>query len=71
MKPGGMRKSIGYLLSIGGFGALVYTGVNYINNSESFGFMGADVVISSGDPVPVLLSAILLLLGIFLVRTKS
>lgn len=65
-----MTKKIGAILSIGGLIALVYTGINYLNNSESFGFLGADVVISKGDPVPVIISALVMIIGIFLMRTK-
>ncbi|MDZ7771221.1 MAG: hypothetical protein U5K31_00495 [Balneolaceae bacterium] len=66
-----MRAFFGYLLSLGGLACLVYTGINYINNSESFGFLGADVVISSGDPVPVIASAVVMIVGFFLLKASS
>lgn len=66
-----MKKTIGSILTVGGLVALVYTGINYINNTESFGFLGADFVVSQGDPVPVVLSAVVLVLGVVLVRTKG
>lgn len=65
-----MKKTVGAILSIGGFIALVYTGINYLNESESFGFLGADVVVSKGDPIPVIISAAVMIIGIVLVRTK-
>lgn len=63
-----MRRFFGYFLSIGGLIALLYTGINYINESESFSFFGADVAVSSGDPVPVIVSAVAMLIGFFLLK---
>lgn len=66
-----MTRTIGYILTIGGLAGLVYTGINYINDSESFGFLGADVVVSRGDPVPVIISGVILVLGVLLLRTNK
>lgn len=66
-----MKKTIGAILTVGGLIALVYTGINYMNNTESFGFLGADVVVSQGDPVPVILSAVVLVVGVVLHRSKT
>lgn len=66
-----MKKTIGSIFTIGGLIALIYTGINYINNSESFGFFGADVVVSSGDPIPMIISAFVLVIGVILLKTKS
>lgn len=66
-----MKKIFGYILSIGGLVFLVYTGINYINDSESFSFLGADVVVSSGDPVPVIISAVVMIVGFILLRSSS
>lgn len=65
-----MKKTIGVIFSIVGLIALIYTGINYLNESESFGFMGADVMVSKGDPVPVIISAVIMIIGIILLRTK-
>lgn len=66
-----MKKTIGSIFTIGGLIALIYTGINYINESESFGFLGADVVVSKGDPIPMIISAFVLVIGIILLRTKG
>lgn len=66
-----MKNTVGAVLTIGGLIALIYTGINYMNNTESFGFLGADVVVSQGDPVPVVISGVVLLVGIVLLRTKK
>lgn len=66
-----LKKIIGSVFTIGGLIAVIYTGINYINNSESFGFFGADVIVSKGDPIPVIISAFIFVIGIILLRTKS
>lgn len=64
-------KYAGYLLSIGGLIALIITGVNYLNASESFSLLGVDVAVSKGDPVPMLISAIVLVAGMLVVRASK
>lgn len=66
-----MTRTIGSILTIGGLISLIYTGINYINDSESFGFLGADVMVSKGDPIPVIVSGVILVLGILLLRAKD
>jgi uncharacterized membrane protein YidH (DUF202 family) len=66
-----MKKTIASIFTIGGLIALIYTAINYMNNSESFGFMGADVVVSKGDPIPVIISAFVMIIGIILLLTKD
>lgn len=66
-----MKKTIGSIFTIGGAIALIYTGINYINNTESFGFLGADIMVSKGDPIPMIISAFVLVIGVILLRTKS
>lgn len=66
-----MEKTIGSIFTIGGLAALIYTGINYINDSESFGFLGADVLVSKGDPIPVIISAFVMVIGVLLLRTSK
>ncbi|MDZ7718521.1 MAG: hypothetical protein U5K72_06865 [Balneolaceae bacterium] len=66
-----MKKTIGSIFTIGGLIPTIYTGISYINNSESFGFLGADVVVSKGDPIPVIISVFVLVLGVILIGTKN
>lgn len=66
-----MKNTIGLILTLGGAIGLIYTGINYINDSESFSFLGADVTVSQGDPVPIIISGIILILGILLVRARN
>ncbi|MEX2604490.1 MAG: hypothetical protein WD361_09795 [Gracilimonas sp.] len=65
-----MNKTLGSILSIGGLIGILYFGYEYIADSESFQLFGADVAVSTGDYVPILISAIVLVLGLVLYRSK-
>lgn len=65
-----MYKNIGRLLTAGGLIGVLYFGYMYIQDSNSFEAFGADIAVSTGDYVPVLVSAIVLLAGIVLSRKK-
>lgn len=64
-------KIAGYVLSIGGVVALVYTGITYLNQSESFSLMGVDFAVSKGDLTPVIISVIVLIAGILIVKASN
>lgn len=64
-------KIVGYATTIIGLIALIYTGITYINNSESFGLFGLDIAVSKGDPVPVIISAIVLIAGLLIARASN
>lgn len=66
-----MRKVTGSILTIGGLAFLIYTGINYLNNSESFSLLGTDFVVSQGNIIPVIISAVVMVLGVVLVSTKK
>jgi len=59
-------KMIGYIVTIAGLLALIYTGITDINNSETFGIFGLDVAVSKGDPVPMIISAVVLVVGLLI-----
>lgn len=65
-----MKKTIGSILAGGGLLGVLYFGYQYFQDSESFEALGADVAISTGDYVPVLVSAIVMLTGIVITRVK-
>ncbi len=65
-----MQKTLGYILSVAGLiGVIIFT-YQYIQDSESFSVLGADVAVSTGDWVPILVSAIFMVVGILLSRGK-
>ncbi|MEX0769579.1 MAG: hypothetical protein WD035_02540 [Balneolaceae bacterium] len=65
-----MKKMIGSILTIGGIIGVIYYGYLYIEESESFNVFGADVAVSTGDYVPILISVVILILGIIIGRQK-
>lgn len=66
-----MIKPIGFIISLIGFVALIYTGITYLNNSESFGLFGMDIAVSKGDPVPIIISAIILIGGLLITQAAK
>ncbi len=66
-----MKQIIGNILGAGGLIGILYFGYLYIQDSDSFEVFGADVAVSTGDYVPILISAIVMLVGIAMSRMKS
>lgn len=57
-------KSIGtILLILGALGTIVF-GIQAIQDSESFSFLGMDIAVSSANWTPVIFSVILLVVGL-------
>lgn len=65
-----MKQTLGSILSIGGLIGVLFFGYQYLADSESFQFFGADVVVSTGDYVPILISLIILIVGVVIYRSK-
>lgn len=65
-----MKQTLGGILSIGGLIGVIFFGIQYLNDSESFELLGADVAVSTGDWVPILISLIVLIVGIVIYRSK-
>ncbi len=64
-------RTAGIILSIlGAIGTLVF-GIQAIGDSESFNFLGVDIAVSTANWTPVIISAILLIIGIFMLATSS
>lgn len=63
-----MKETIGRILMIGGVLGLVYYGYQYFQNSESFEAFGADVAISTGDYTPIIISAVVMLVGVVITK---
>jgi hypothetical protein len=66
-----MNRTLGGVFMLVGLAGLVYYGTLFIQNSESFNFFGSEVVISSGEYAPVLISAIILVVGLYIYRVKQ
>lgn len=65
-----MKKAIGGILSIGGLVGVIFYTYQYMQDSESFSALGADVAISTGNWVPIVISALVMVVGILLARGK-
>lgn len=59
-----MRKFVGSILFFVGLAALIYTGTNYINHTENFGFLGMDVLVGKGKIAPIIVSGVVMLVGL-------
>lgn len=65
-----MKQTLGGILSIGGLIGVIFFGYQYMQDSESFSVLGADVAVSSGNWVPILISLIILIVGVLVYRSK-
>lgn len=65
-----MKKTLGGLLTIGGLIGVIYYTYQYIQDSESFSALGADIAVSTGNWVPILISALVMVVGVLLTRSK-
>lgn len=53
------------LLIVGAIGTIVF-GIQAMQDSESFSFMGVDVAVSAADWTPVIISVVVLIVGVVL-----
>lgn len=65
-----MNRILGGIFMLIGLVGVVYYGILFIQNSDSFNFFGSEVVISSGEYAPVLVSAIIMVVGLFIYNVK-
>ncbi|WP_372647422.1 transglycosylase [Draconibacterium sp.] len=64
-------KAIGTILLLIGLAGTVFFGIEAINNSETFSFLGVDVALSSANWTPVIISGVIAVLGIVLLSVKK
>ncbi len=60
-----MRIAGSVLLILGIIGLVIF-GIQAFNDSESFSILGADVAVSKANWTPVIVSAVVLVIGFFL-----
>ncbi len=65
-----MKQTLGGILSVGGLIGIIFFGYQYMQDSESFSVFGADVAVSTGDWVPILISLIVLVIGVVIYQSK-
>lgn len=57
------------LLVVGIIGCLIF-GIQAFNDSESFSIFGADIAVSKANWTPLIISAVVLVAGAFMAKTK-
>lgn len=62
---------VGSVLLILGIIGLVVFGIQAFNDSESFSILGADVAVSKANWTPVIVSAVVLVVGFFLTMSRK
>ena len=65
-----MNQTLGGILSIAGLIGIIFFGYQYMADTESFSLFGADIAVSTGDWIPILISVIVLVVGLFIYRSK-
>jgi hypothetical protein len=61
-----MKTTFGVILLIIGLVTTLITGMNAVQQTETFSFLGMDVVVSQGNYSPVIISALVLVMGVVL-----
>lgn len=64
-------KTVGIVLFILGFIGVLVFGIQAFNDSESFNLFGLDIAVSKANWTPLIISALVLVAGIFLPMTKK
>lgn len=64
-------KIAGIVLLILGIIGTVYFGIQAANESESFSVLGAEVAVSTANWTPVIISAVVLVVGIILMSIRK
>lgn len=65
-----MKKTLGYILTVGGLVGVIFFTYEYMQDSESFSVLGADVAVSNGDWIPIVISGLVMLVGVVMSRGK-
>lgn len=65
-----MKKTIGAILSVGGLIGLIYTVMEYMDQSGSVSIAGAEVAESTGPVLPIIISAVVLVIGVILLMNS-
>ena len=61
----------GIILAVIGLLAALISIINYIRQTDKFGFFGFDVTITTGSVIPMVLSVFILFLGIIIIAASN
>nr|WP_321485011.1 transglycosylase [uncultured Draconibacterium sp.] len=59
-------KALGTILLLLGLAGTIFFGIQALNNSETFSFLGVDVALSSANWTPVIISGVFAILGVII-----
>ena len=65
-----MNQALGGILSVAGLIGIIIFAYQYMQDSESFSLFGADIAVSTGNWIPIAISVIVLVVGLFVYRSK-
>jgi len=63
-------KTSGIILTIIGAVGLIISGINYAEQTDKFSFLGAEITISEGSIIPLVITGIIFLIGLIMVLSK-
>jgi len=66
-----MKQTLGGILSVAGLIGVIFFGFQYLDDSESFSVFGADIAVSTGDYVPIVISLLVLIVGVVIYQSKD
>jgi hypothetical protein len=64
-------KIAGIIILVLGVVGTVFFGIQAVNNSDAFSFLGIDIAVSSANWTPVIISVVLIIVGLFMMRSKK
>jgi hypothetical protein len=64
-------KIAGIILTVIGLVGLIVFGVQAMNDSESFSLLGIDIAVSSANWTPVIVSAVVAVIGLIMLASKK
>lgn len=64
-------KALGTILLLLGLGGTIIFGIQALNNSETFSFLGVDVALSSANWTPVIISGVFAILGVIILIVRK
>ena len=64
-------KALGTILLLLGLAGTIFFGIQALNNSETFSFLGVDVALSSANWTPVIISGVFAILGVIILTVRK
>ena len=65
-----MKRTIGIIITLVGLVGTIIFGLQAIQDSETFSFLGIDIGVSTANWTPVIISVILLIVGVIVMGRK-